>query len=122
MYRIFTKSIFSLFLILLILLNLIFFFDFTNLLTLSGSFVSYHDKYIGFDTLYRFFSGGFIEDSSLLTGYNNFLNQWLINTKNALYGNWVTFSDNGGVYDLFSFFQVFVNIFNSIGGLLSFVV
>lgn len=122
MYRIFVKSIFSMFLILFLLLNLIFFFDFTHIMTLSGNFVSYHDKYVGFETLLRFFKSGFAEDSAYLVGYQNFLNDFMSKIKTALYGNWVEFSNNGGVTDLLTFFQVFVNIFGSIAALCSFIV
>lgn len=122
MYRIFVKSIFSMFLIMILLLNLIFFFDFNNLMSLSGNFVSYHDKYIGFETLLRFMKSGMVEDSFYLTGYQNFLIDFMNRIKDSLYGNWVEFSNNGGVTDLLTFFQVFVNIFGSIAALCSFIV
>lgn len=122
MYRLFVKSLFSLLLIVILIINIIFFFDFTNILTAQGQFVSYHDKYFGFTTLYEFFTTDFSTDSYALYSYRSFLDLWLNQIKDYIYGYWEnSFPKIGGITDLTSFFIAFGFAITSVVGVIEYI-
>lgn len=87
MYKIFTKSIFSVFLIIILFTNLMFFANGLHYFGV-GLQVDYSNKYFGFSTLYDFFTSGFVGDSGYLVNYQRFLQDYLKTLQTALYGNW----------------------------------
>lgn len=121
MFKVWYKSIFSLFIILILFLNLAYFTNLLNLISNPSYNHNYSSSYFGFTSIYDFFTGGFIEDNSFLTGYYQWISQQLNSYNLLLYKNWVDFSNSGGVYDIATFFTAVGNFFGSIGAILGYL-
>lgn len=117
MFKVWYKSIFSLFLLYLLFVNFLFFTNsYSNqVMMYSGD---YTNRYFGFNAIYQFFSSGFVEDSDFFLNFYNRLNEIInIDVPKNLFGNWQLLSANGGVYDFATFFTAVGNFFSSIGAI-----
>lgn len=117
MFTIFWKSVFTSFLLIILGFNLCFFFDNGGQVFQLGVGIDYSDKYFGFTSLVNFFQTGFnSSDIGSIKILHNFLSMVSEDVKRNLYGNWFSFAQSGGIYDLQSFFLAigyfFANIFS----------
>lgn len=117
MFKIWYQSMFSIFLLMLLVVNLLFFTNSVNT-DFSLFMGSYENRYFGFNALYDFFTSGFVKDSEFLYNYYARLVE-LINFDMPynLFGAWNDFSASGGVYSIETFFQAIGNFFRSFGAI-----
>lgn len=113
--RLFLKSLYSSLLLVFLTINLLIFFDLLYLVPNASPVPS--DAYFGFKSFLDVFE--FFKNQSFFNDFTRYVSSLSNTIRQLLYGNWVLLANNGGVYDLFSFFQAFASFFGMIAGVLS---